>query len=295
MEVLSQTNLSSEESAHRFRIIQYKVREQQIERIWQDFENTGFQPILIKGWAAAQYYPDPFERGFVDIDLIVSPQRYEEAAEFSKSLKSALPIDLHKGPRHLDSLDFEEILSAAVYVKCGNTRVRVPCLEDHLRMLCIHWLTDGGADREKLWDIYYSLADFAYDLDWNRLLNTVSDRRRRWIECTIGLAHKYLALNIEGTPVAAGAKRLPPWFIKAVEKEWASGVRMQPLTLYLNDRKKLWKQIKKRLPPNPIQATILQEGDLDKYPRFWYQLANIFSRFFPSLKRIKETIKASAN
>lgn len=290
MESLPQNNLNAEEAAHRFRIIQYKVREQQIGKIWQEFEDAGFQPVLIKGWAAAQYYPEPFERDFVDIDLIVSPEKFCEAEEFSKNIKPVLAIDLHCGPRHLDSLGFEEIFSNSIYIKCGNTNIRVPRPEDHLRILCVHWLTDGGANRDKLQDIFYLLKNRSSDFDWNRLLNSVNSKRRRWIECTIGLAHKYLGLEIKDTPVEEGAKKLPSWFVKAIDKEWESEVKMQPLDLFLNDKKALRQQIKKRFPPNPVQATVLQEGDFDRYPRLWYQIGNMLSRLVPSLKRIRKRL-----
>lgn len=289
MESFQLQELSREESVRRFKIIQYKVREQQIEQIWSAFEEAGFQPILIKGWAAAQFYTNPYEREFVDIDLIVSPERFAEAVEYTKKLQPKLAVDLHNGPRHLDSLKFEEIFSNSVFVKCGNTYLRVPCPEDHLRILCIHWLTDGGANKEKLRDIYYLVSNRSKDFDWNRLLNSVNPRRRRWIESTVGMAQKYLNLDLKNTPLADASEKVPRWVIKAVELEWSSDVRLEPLNLYLRDKKMLWKQIKKRLPPNPVQATVLQEGDFDKYPRIWYQLKNIFSRLILSMKRIKET------
>lgn len=290
MKSLQQKSLSPDESAHRFRIIQYKVRELQVGNVWRKFEEAGFPTILIKGWAAAQYYPEPFRRHFVDVDLMVSPSCFQAAEEFAKNIETSLPIDLHKGPRHLDGLEFEDIFSHAVFFKCGNVKVRVPCAEDHLRILCNHWLTDGGANREKLEDIFHVVVNRSENFDWNRLLNTVSFRRRRWVECAIGAAHKYSGLEIEDTPVSNGAKNLPQWFINALEKEWASGLKMQPLNIYLHDKKMFWKQLKKRLPPNPVQATVLQEGDFDKYPRIGYQIQNMFSRLLPSIKRIRQSM-----
>lgn len=293
MESFQPQKLTPVELAERFRIIQYKVREQQIEEIWRKFEEASYQPILIKGWAAAQFYPQPFEREFTDVDLIVPPARFQEAEEFLKNLQTKLAVDLHNGPRHLDSLKFEDIFENSVFVKCGNANLRVPRPEDHLRILCNHWLTDGGANREKLKDIYYLVSGRSEDFDWNRVLNVTSERRRRWLECTIGLAHKYLDLDIAETPVASSSKKLPQWLVSAIEKEWASDTKMEPLHLHLKDKKMLWKQLKKRLPPNPIQATVLQEGDFDKYPRIWYQLKDMFSRLSPSVRRISITLNTN--
>lgn len=283
-------NLSPKESAKRFKIIQYKVREKQIGDIWQKFEEAGFQPILIKGWAAAQCYPKPFEREFVDIDLIVNPDGFLEADEFSKIMQSSLPIDLHYGPRHLDSLSFEDIFENSVFYRCGEIDIRVPRAEDHLRMLCIHWLTDGGANREKLKDIYYLIDNRTEEFDWDRFLNVISHRRQRWLECAVGTAQKYLKLNLENTPLINSSENLPKWFVQTIQNEWNNSVKLEPLQLHLRNKKMLWKQIKKRLPPNPIQATVLQEGDFDWKPRIWYQIGNIFNRLPSLLKSIKENL-----
>lgn len=285
-----QHNLSDDELKHRFRIIQFKAREQEIEKNWQQFIDAGFKIIVIKGWAAAkQFYPEPFQREFVDIDIMVDPEKFDQAAEFAKSVKTSLPIDLHKGPRHLDSLKFDELYNFAQTLECNSTKIVVPCPEDHLRILCNHWLTDGGANREKLWDIYYAVSDRSRDFDWNRFLNSATPRRRRWLECTVGLTCKYLNLDISDTPIPDAAANLPPWFIKSIEREWESEIKLQPLNLYSKKDKLFWEQVKKRVPPNAVQATILEEGDFDRYPRFLYQFKNIFSRSFASLKKKNRT------
>lgn len=296
MEVTAKHSLPPDEAIRRYKILQYKVSELQIGKVWTEFEGAGFKPILIKGWAAAQLYPEPFERCFVDIDLMVPPACFEEATEFlkfSKKLEGNLGVDLHRGARHLDALSFEDLYSNAVLIDCGGTRLRVLRQEDHLRILCVHWLNDGGADRDKLWDIYYAVANRSEGFDWERALDAVGPRRRKWIICAIGLAYKYLGLEIEDTPIFNEAKNLPAWLIKAVEKEWASEVKLLPLHFFLKDKKMLWKQIKKRLPPNSIQATVELEGEFDNGMRIGYQIRDIFFRIMPSIKRINKNFNAS--
>jgi hypothetical protein len=104
---------------------------------------------------------------------------------------------------------------------------------------------------------------------------------------------KYLGVSLEKTPFENETIILPKWFVKGLEKEWQSEVRLLPLHTFLGDRKHLWQQIKKRLPPNPLEATIEMEGSFDRRTPIFYQIGSIFLRMTPSFKRIKEVIKAN--
>jgi hypothetical protein len=157
--------------------------------------------------------------------------------------------------------------------------------------LCIHWLNDGGAVKERLWDIYYAVENRTPDFDWDRCLKTVDQKRRKWIVCAIGLAHLYLGLDLKNTPIAAEAEQIPGWIIKTVDKEWADEIRLKSLVISLSNRKEFFQQIKKRFPPNPIQATIDVEGEFNNYPRIFYQVADIFIRIKPSLQRLANRIR----
>ncbi len=68
----------SELNLRRIKLITYKVHEHRIEKAWKRFENPGFKPFLIKGWAAAQYYTESSERQFNDVDLVFAPLRQKE-------------------------------------------------------------------------------------------------------------------------------------------------------------------------------------------------------------------------
>jgi hypothetical protein len=272
-----------------FNILYHKVKERFIEKAWVRLEKAGLEPILIKGWAAARFYPKPFLRPFIDIDLLIAPEQFERAKRLFENTKQDFSIDFHKGARHLDTVSFENLFANSRIVRCGETAIRVLRPEDHLRVLCVHWLNDGGAYREKLWDVYYAVANRSTDFDWERCLGTVSAKRRCWIVCTIGLAHKYLGLEIEDTPFADEAKEIPVWVIKTVESEWASETNLLPLISVINDRDMFFKQVRKRLPPNPIQATVEMEGDFDNKPRFIYQIPDVFFRLASSIKRFSKT------
>lgn len=270
---------------HRFRLLHYKVQSQRLEKVWKRFEEAGFEPILIKGWAAAQLYPEPYERQYTDIDLVIAPERFDEAEKFLQKTSTDVAVDLHNGVRHLDNLPFEDLYQNSVLKKCENADIRVLREEDHLRILCIHWLNDGGANRERLRDIYYGIENRSENFDWHRFLEIVGEKRRRWLVCAVGLTHRYLNLEIKNTPVGEEAERLPRWLVKAVEREWESEVQLVPLHHVRHNKQKLWEQIKKRIPPNPIQATIEMEGSFDGMPRFFYQFADIFLRLPAALSR----------
>ncbi len=283
------TEFNETDSAQRYKLINYKVQEYRIGKAWKRFESAGFKPILIKGWAVSVYYPKPWEREFVDLDLIFAPHEFEAAENFVKGQSFEIQVDIHCGPRHLDSLSFEKLFENSVLKQCGETPVRVLSEEDHLRVLSIHWLNDGGADRQRLWDIVNTIENRSSDFDWGKCLGVVNSKRRRWVVCAIGIAYKYLGLELTNTPLAQEVQILPKWLIRSIEKEW-SEVPLIPLQGYWHDKKGMWKQIKKRFPPNAVTATILMEGDFDRYPRFIYQYANLVSRLFPSLKRFKSLI-----
>lgn len=272
------------EDERRWRIIAFKVLERHITNAFEVFRANGIEPVLIKGWAISQKYPEKYIRFFSDIDLAVAPEEYQKAAELLK--KNHLTIDLHEGLRHLDTVEWHLLFDRSITRQIGEADIRILSEEDHLRVLCVHWLTDGGQYSEKLWDIYYAVENRSKGFEWEKCLGAVTLRRKLWIIYTIGLAHKYLNLNIENLYFREEAEHIPKWLIKTVEKEWASDVRLRPIHTCLNDWREVLRQIIKRIPPNPIQSTIENEGDFDETSRVKYQLKSVVKRLMPSIRRV---------
>jgi hypothetical protein len=276
----------------RWLILQRKLSEHRIAEVFKYFRSFNIEPILIKGWAAGLKYSRPWERTFSDLDLAVDPFEYLRALELLD--KKYLMVDLHRGLRQHDTLEWKNLYENSQVVKLENTEIRVLREEDHLRVLCVHWLIDGGAYKKKLLDVYYAVKNRSENFDWQRCLDSVTDRRRKWVIYTIGLAHRYYQLKIDDLPFAREAESIPVWLIAALEKEWKTDVRLMPLDQCLSDKNMLWQQILKRIPPNPIQATIEMEGDFDARTRIFYQLGSVKTRLAPSLRRLLKRIRANS-
>jgi len=251
------------------------------------FREKRIEPILIKGWAASRAYPVGHTRIYTDVDLAFDCNDFDRATRIVRDAEvSGLAIDLHNELRHLDTVAWPDLFSNSVLVDLEGEKVRVLRYEDHLRVLCVHFLTDGAWFRERLWDIYYAVDRRGSDFDWSRCLDVVADHRRRWIICVIGLAHRYLDLDVESLPFADEARRLPKWLIESVERQWSGAERLVPLVTVAHDRRQMMRQLTMRFPPEPIYSTIDMEGSFDSRFRFHYQMGSFVRRSVRSVGRL---------
>lgn len=265
--------------------------ERNVLKAFTIFRENGIEPILIKGLAAAANYPLAVSRTSVDLDLAVSAKDFRKASECLRLPEmDGLAVDLHRELRHLDTLAWSDLFDNSQLVTVDGGSYRVLRSEDHLRVLSVHWLNDGGVSKDRLWDIRYLIENRPADFDWDRALNMVAPTRRRWLVCTIGLAKKYIGVDLQNTPIEKEVEELPEWLINAVENEWATGQKLIPIWLILKEPNELIRQIKMRLNPNPIQATVEMEGSFDARTRVFYKIGNFFQRLFPSLRRNLDTL-----
>jgi hypothetical protein len=243
---------------------------------------------MFKGWVSAVLYPPETPRAFIDIDFAVAPSDYPAAERILRSPEcSNLNVDLHRGFRHFDVRPWPEIFAESIVTNINGSDFRTPSPEHHLRLLCAHWLNDGGADRNRLWDIYYSVEKGGSSFDWDRCVNAAGPERRTWVIYAIAVTHKYLGLAIDDLPIKDEVQSVPKWIRKTVEDEWNSGVRLRDLRMCLGDRRELWTQIKKRIPPNPIQATIEMEKSLDDPRRAHFQARTLLRRGVYSASKLR--------
>jgi hypothetical protein len=256
------------------------------------FRAKGIEPVLFKGWAIARLYPDPVKRRVGDIDLAVSESDFPIASTIVRSKDAIqLNIDLHRELRDRDTLAWETILEKTELIDIDGEQVRVLCEEDHLRVLAFHWLVDGGRYKDKLWDIYYAVENRSPDFDWQRCLDMVDANRRRWVICAIGLAHHFLDLKIDDLPFAGEAGNIPNWVLRTIKREWRQSEDLQPVLAVSFDPRWMFRQILRRLPPNPIRATIEAEGDLYDGARMLYQIRVLKRQTPPFLSGLVEILR----
>jgi hypothetical protein len=272
-------------SIERWNELQSKAQQHNIIDAFRSFRENDIEPILIKGWAAARKYPPGVLRRPGDVDLAVSPDQYERARELllGPELKKC-NIDLHNGLRRLDSVPWNDLFEHSYMVELDGDLIRVLSDEDHLRLLCTHWLVDGGGYKDKLWDIYYAVENRSADFDWERCLDAAGPVRRGWVVCGIMAAHHFLGLDIADLPMRDNERNLPKWVTRTIEREWKMSYRLEPVLTSTHDNRLLLSQITRRIPPNPIRCTIEAEGDIYGNKRFLYQLSTMSRRAKPFVK-----------
>ena len=144
---------------------------------------------------------------------------------------------------------------------------------------------DGGEFRHRLWDFYYLIEATRDTFDWDLCFRDVPPNRREWVECVVGLTHKYLGLNIDDLPFATRIRELPPWLVRAVEREWDDGVPQRPILTTLNKPAEFVRQFKKRIRPNPLRAVVDMEGSFYRPRLFYYRVGSFVKRFAAMIKR----------
>lgn len=244
----------------KYQMLTFQMNLTSVQKIYEVFESENLSPVLIKGLAAAINYPQPFQRVFSDIDLAVEPSAFEKAQIIIR--RNNFNIDLHKGLRHLDVLDWDKLFQNSLMTKINETGFRVLCPEDHLRVLCVHWLNDGGADRTRLWDIYFCIKKNFQIFDWERFFYSVDEKRREWLWIVLLAVREYVGSSLIESIPQYDSQILPEWIKKELEKEWGSDDRLTPLERVLSDKKALYKQIRRRFPPNILQAIVETESEI---------------------------------
>ena len=207
--------------AYHYHSLQAALHGRSLTSVVTRLRSGGVEPVLMKGPAIARLYAERGLRPFDDLDLCVRPDQYRTALAMLRGWMSGLtPVDLHRGFPRLYGRSWEELCARTQMVTFGETDVHVLSPEDHLRVLCLHQLKHGAPSPLWLCDVAVALETRPPVFDWDRVLGP--DRRQAdWVACAIGLAHQFLEVPIDDTPVASRAQRLPGWLAPSVLQQWA--------------------------------------------------------------------------
>lgn len=278
--------------AFRLQALVAETHETKVRKTFRLLRQAGVEPILIKGWAVSQLYPQFGLRPSGDIDLFVRRDDYRVAQKIIRGDEARdCWVDLHARIFELADRDPEDLFSRSEMRQCGDEEVRVLCLEDHFALLAVHLLKHGAWRPLWLCDLGLLLESMPECFDWRLCLGR-SKQRSNWILSAVGLAHQLVGARIGNVEIAARSREIPRWLVPAVLKQWETPFReahesLPLLAGYLRRPVDFVREIPNRW-PDPIVATINVRGKFNNYPRVAYQLCEMAARtakFFWSLPR----------
>jgi hypothetical protein len=270
--------------AYRLLTLQAAIHETKIHRVFKAFRALEIEPILIKGWAMARYYPQPGLRPYGDIDLIVRPRDLNSAQRLTASdeLRDCR-IDLHARPFELADRLLADLYARSFLAECGGELVRVLSDEDHLALVSIHLLKHGAWRPLWLCDVAMLLESLNPNFAWHVCLGA-NERRRNWIRSAIGLAIDLLgAIPSQHSPETG--LQTPRWLSDGVLGNWAEPftVNHEPhnhrkeIKSYLTNPRGFVGDLRLRW-PDPIMATVLANGSFGNRRLLRYQIHNCLKR-----------------
>lgn len=265
--------------AYRMHALHVAIKEREIAQVFTHLRAQGLEPLMGKGWVIARHYPEPGLRPFGDIDFYVRREQYNEFRNALRGWQGG-DVDLHNGAAELDDRSFAELFAHSQLHPLHGVEVRILGPEDHLRLLCLHFLREGALRPLWLCDIAVAISRLPADFDWDYFLSG-NQRRTDWVIGALGLAHELLGVGIETLPVAAQASRLPHWFTPTVLRLWGQGKvtkgRRTFMATYLRHPSGVLKALRERW-PNGIEATVGTKAPLNNWPRLPFQLGECVLR-----------------
>jgi hypothetical protein len=257
----------------------------------------GIELLTFKGWSLAQYYHPPAYRPLGDLDICVSPGRHADAVDLiaahsgqtgahqpdgSTCVTLEDPRSGRKGTidLQLDLAKFRLEPLAAVFERSRQVEVlghklRTPCAEDHLRLLCLHFLGHGGCRPIWLCDVAAMLEAERDGFDWTLCLGD-DPLTTHWIFVVIALAQELLGAEIGSVPEEYHRTKLPRWLVTTIMRQWSKPLsqhRAPELFSHVTRRRptKIGSAVLARW-PDPITARFKTGAWYDQKPSWPYQL-----------------------
>lgn len=270
------------------------IYKREVAELFRLLRSHGIEPVVVKGWAISRHYAEPEARPCGDVDLCVSREQYEAAKAVLKSrTNTSHHADLHKGFRHLDNRSFDRLLARSALVELEGEHVRVLSAEDHLRVLCYHFLREGGWRPLWLCDIAVALETRPADFDWDSCLSS-RDPVAGWVGCSIGLAHQLLGADVSQTPPVVREAKLPQWLVHSILREWEVRSMSQrhraPMAGAVSYPLRTLKGLRHHW-PTPVEATVSLGASFSELPRLPFQVGTLLTRAAALLARLPHALR----
>ena len=283
--------------AYRLHALHVAIKEMEIAQVFAHLRAQGLEPLMGKGWVIARQYPEPGLRPFGDIDLYVRTEEYQRyRGALQQPGAQSWVVDLHNGAAELNDRTFDELYAHSQTLTLNGVAVRAFGAEDHLRLLCLHFLREGAMRPLWLCDIAIAVAALPVGFDWDYFLSA-DQRRADWTICTIGLAHQLLGVNIAGLPIARRAMNLPRWLVPTTLKVWGEGKvthgRRRMMAAFLRHPAGVFAALRERW-PNAIEATVGTKGPFNNWPRLPFQLGECVLRTTAFARQVPKLISKSS-
>jgi hypothetical protein len=286
---------AAEQLHEKFRLytLESRLHKSRIEAVFALLRAHSIEPILIKGWTAARYYPERGLRPYGDIDLCVHPEEFRSAERALAGLDPRkFRVDLHSGFAKFGVRVEAKLFTRSELITMDQTDVRILGVEDHLRVVCYHFMREGAWRPLWLADVAAALESVTQDFDWNYCLG--EKRQAAPVVCAIGLAQQLLGAKVDGFPESKRPKKTPRWLVPTVLNEWGSRAPSMtsrhdfPMSGHLRLRKDLLKGLQHRW-PNAIEATTTMNGRFNDLPRLPFQIGNSLFRVGTFLTHLPKT------
>ena len=207
--------------ASRQQVLQARLREQELGRTVELLRAAGFEPLLIKGWAIARLYPVAWQRPYGDLDLCVgTPAMSPALAALANRAQSLVPVELHDHSDQIGDLRYGDLVARSQLVPLGETQIRVPGEEEHLRLLAFHLLKHGGWRPLWLCDLAVAVERRGAGFDWERCFRG-RPVLTEWVQVCLLLARELLGANLDGVPLDDSV--LPSWAAPELLRTWGRG------------------------------------------------------------------------
>ncbi len=270
--------------AYRLQALQSRIHEQKIKKVFHLLRQANVEPILAKGWAASNLYPDRALRAYGDIDLLVREQEIARAEEVLASRESSdCWVDLHGRFSELADRTVDNLFERSRLADLNGEQIRILSDEDHLALLAIHLLKHGAWRPLWLCDIAAAIESTPKDFNWDICLGR-DKRRMGWIAVALALAMELFGAESKYLTERAHAK-LPTWLVKSVLKQWgrlfpANHLPIQALPLMVTNLRNPLRLLKATWQrwPDPITATFNLNGCFSGFPRLPYQIGALVSQ-----------------